>query len=105
MPHNPNFNIPQTILAPMEGLTDPLMRQVLTSIGQYDWTVSEFIRVTQHVLPAHVFYKYVPEILHENNLKGKTIHGTPVHVQLLGSNPELMAGNAVRAVELGGVGD
>lgn len=101
MPHHPDFSRPQTVLAPMEGLTDPLMRQVLTSIGQYDWTVSEFIRVTKHVLPAHVFYKYVPELLHEDDLKGKTIHGTPVHVQLLGSNPELMAGNAVRAVELG----
>lgn len=106
MPHQPNFTTPQTVLAPMEGLTDPLMRQVLTSIGQYDWTVSEFIRVTQTILPAHVFYKYVPELLHEGelngeSLKGKTIHGTPVHIQLLGSNPELMAGNAVRAVELG----
>lgn len=101
MPHHPDFSKPKTLLAPMEGLTDPLMRQVLTSIGQYDWTVSEFIRVTQHVLPAHVFYKYVPELLHENDLKGKTIHGTPVHVQLLGSHAELMAGNAVRAVELG----
>lgn len=96
-----NFNTPQTILAPMEGLTDPLMRQVLTSIGHYDWTVSEFIRVTQHVLPAHVFYKFVPELRHDESLQGKTIHGTPVHVQLLGSEPALMAGNAVRAVELG----
>lgn len=101
MPHQPDFSHPQTVLAPMEGLTDPLMRQVLTSIGNYDWTVSEFIRVTQHVLPAHVFYKFVPELLHKDDLKGKTIHGTPVHVQLLGSNPELMAGNAVKAVELG----
>lgn len=101
MPHQPNFTTPQTILAPMEGLTDPLMREVLTSIGRYDWTVSEFIRVTQHVLPAHVFYKYVPELLYDNDLKGKTIYGTPVHVQLLGSEPELMAGNAVKAVQLG----
>lgn len=101
MPHTPNFATSQIVLAPMEGLTDPLMRQVLTSIGLYDWTVSEFIRVTQHVLPAHVFYKFVPELLHETNLKGKTIHGTPVHIQLLGSHPELMAGNAIKAVELG----
>ncbi|MBP8032606.1 MAG: tRNA dihydrouridine(16) synthase DusC, partial [Psychrobacter sp.] len=53
------------LLAPMEGLTDPLMRQILTQIASdlgrpYDWSVSEFIRVTQTVLPAHVFYKYVP---------------------------------------------
>lgn len=101
MSYHPDFTKSQTILAPMEGLTDPLMRQVLTAIGQYDWTVSEFIRVTQHVLPEHVFYRYVPELSHESNLKGKTIHGTPVHVQLLGSVPELMAGNAVQAVSLG----
>ena len=106
MPQQPNFTQPQIVLAPMEGLTDPLMREVLTSIGHYDWTVSEFIRVTQHVLPAHVFYKFVPELLHDQqfndkSLKGKTKHGTPVHVQLLGSEPDLMAGNAVKAVELG----
>lgn len=101
MSHQPDFTQPQTIFAPMEGLTDPLMRHVLTSIGQYDWTVSEFIRVIQHVLPAHVFYKYVPELLHRNEQQGKTFYGTPVHIQLLGSHPELMAGNAMRAVELG----
>ena len=101
MSYHPDFTKPQTILAPMEGLTDPLMRQVLTAIGQYDWTVSEFIRVTQHILPEHVFYRYVPELSHEGNLKGKTIHATPVHIQLLGSVPELMAGNAVQAVSLG----
>lgn len=100
MPHIPNFSQPQTVLAPMEGLTDPVMRSVLTSIGNYDWTVSEFIRVTQTVLPAHVFYKYVPELKHDGELQGKTRHGTPVHIQLLGSNPELMAHNAVKACEL-----
>lgn len=106
MPHVPNFSQAQTVLAPMEGLTDPVMRDVLTSIGQYDWTVSEFIRVTQTILPAHVFYKFVPELqhtgeLHGESLQGKTRHGVPVHIQLLGSNPELMAGNAIKAVELG----
>ncbi len=99
-PNYPNFSTPKTVLAPMEGLTDPVMRSVLTSIGHYDWTVSEFIRVTQTVLPAHIFYKYVPELKHEGELQGKTIHGTPVHIQLLGSNPELMAKNAIKACEL-----
>ncbi|ELA08948.1 dihydrouridine synthase, DuS [Moraxella macacae 0408225] len=84
----------------MEGLTDPVMRSVLTSIGKYDWSVSEFIRVTQTVLPAHVFYKHIPELKHEGEFQGKTIHGTPVHVQLLGSNPHLMADNAAKACEL-----
>ena len=86
----------------MEGLTDPLMRQILTQIATdlgrpYDWSVSEFIRVTQHVLPAHVFYKYVPE-LHND---AKTTSGTPIHVQLLGSEAQLMAENAAYACTLG----
>ena len=96
------FANPVRLLAPMEGLTDPLMRQILTQIASdlgrpYDWSVSEFIRVTQNVLPAHVFYKYVPELRHD----AKTACGTPIHVQLLGSEAQLMADNAAYAAELG----
>ncbi|WP_201546035.1 tRNA dihydrouridine synthase [Psychrobacter immobilis] len=96
------FAKPVRLLAPMEGLTDPLMRQILTQIAAdlgrpYDWSVSEFIRVTQHVLPAHVFYKYVPELHHD----AKTASGTPIHIQLLGSEAQLMAENAAYACELG----
>lgn len=96
------FNNPVRLLAPMEGLTDPLMRRILTQIAYdlgspYDWAVSEFIRVTHYPLPAHVFYKYVPELYTE----GCTASGTPVHVQLLGNNPETMAASALVAVSLG----
>ena len=96
------FANPVRLLAPMEGLTDPLMRQILTQIATdlgrpYDWSVSEFIRVTQHVLPAHVFYRYVPELHHD----AKTASGTPIHIQLLGSEAQLMAENAAYACELG----
>lgn len=96
------FSNPVRLLAPMEGLSDPLMRQILTQIAcdlgrPYDWSVSEFIRVTQHLLPAQVFYKYVPE-LHND---AKTASGTPIHVQLLGSDAQLMAECAAYACELG----
>lgn len=85
------------ILAPMEGLTDPIMRDVLTHVGSFDWCVTEFIRVTDSVLPDHIYYSYCPEL--KNN--GQTAAGTPVHVQFLGNNPEMLAANAVRAVQLG----
>lgn len=85
------------ILAPMEGLTDPIMRDVLTHVGSFDWCVTEFIRVTDTVLPDHVYHHYCPELLTE----GQTHAGTPVHVQFLGNHPEMLAANAVRAVELG----
>lgn len=99
---NHYFPHPVRLLAPMEGLTDPLMRRILTQIAitldaPYDWAVSEFIRVTHYPLPAHVFYKFVPELKHD----GKTASGTPVHVQLLGNNPESMAQSAMTAVSLG----
>ncbi|WP_066802965.1 tRNA-dihydrouridine synthase [Moraxella oblonga] len=86
----------------MEGLTDPLMRQILTQIAHdlgrpYDWGVSEFIRVTHYPLPAHVFYKYVPEL----RTNGKTASGTPIHIQLLGNNPETMSQSALTAISLG----
>ncbi len=97
------FAHPVRLLAPMEGLTDPLMRQVLTQIAcdlgrPYDWSVSEFIRVNAHVLPDHVFYRFVPELKTGN----KTAAGTAIHVQLLGSDPQLMAENALAVCELGG---
>lgn len=85
------------ILAPMEGLTDPIMRDVLTHIGEFDWCVTEFIRITDTVLPDHIYEHYCPELKHG----GKTSAGTPVHVQFLGNNPEMLAQNAIRAVELG----
>lgn len=81
----------------MEGLTDPIMRDVLTHVGSFDWCVTEFIRVTDSVLPDHVYHSYCPEL----NNQGKTAAGTPVHVQFLGNNPEMLAANAVRAAELG----
>lgn len=96
------FARPVRLLAPMEGLTDPLMRQILTQIAHdlgtpYDWSVSEFIRVTHYPLPAHVFLKYVPELAKDGN----TTSGTPIHVQLLGNNPQTLAQSAVVAVNLG----
>ncbi len=85
------------ILAPMEGLTDPIMRDVLTHVGSFDWCVTEFIRVTDSVLPDHVYYTYCPEL--KNN--GKTAAGTPVHVQFLGNNLDMLAANAEKVVALG----
>ncbi|MCA4815719.1 MULTISPECIES: tRNA dihydrouridine synthase [Acinetobacter] len=85
------------VLAPMEGLTDPIMRDVLTSVGSFDWCVTEFIRVTDSVLPDHVYYSYCPELLND----GKTAAGTPVHVQFLGNNPEMLAANAVKVAAMG----
>ena len=84
-------------LAPMEGVCDVYLRQILTAMGGFDYCVTEFIRVSDHLLPDKTFYRECPELLNG----AKTISGVPVHVQLLGSDPIALAENAARAVELG----
>ena len=81
-------------LAPMEGVTDWVMRDQLTSIGGIDYCVTEFIRVTSNLYPDSVFLKNCPEL--KSNCKTRS--GTPVIIQLLGGHPEPLAANAVKAV-------
>lgn len=85
------------MLAPMEGVVEHHVRDILTRIGGLDGCVTEFIRVTDQKLPYRVFYKYAQEL--ESN--SQTPSGTPVKVQLLGSKPEPMAINAVELVNYG----
>lgn len=77
-------------------MADDIMRQVLTSIGGYDWGICEFVRVSNTVLPVRTFQRVCPELLSG----GKTIAGTPMRVQLLGSDPAMLAANAARLVAL-----
>ncbi|MGO2013027.1 MAG: tRNA-dihydrouridine synthase [Pseudoalteromonas sp.] len=88
------------VLAPMEGVVDFKMRQLLTDIGGFDLCVTEFVRVVDLCLPERVFYRYCPE-LHNN---GFTRSGTPVRIQLLGQIPNVLAENAVKAIKLGSHG-
>jgi tRNA-dihydrouridine synthase C len=88
------------LLAPMEGLLDFVLRDILTRAGGVDRCVSEFIRITDQLLPERVFTRIVPE-LHNG---GRTLAGVPVRAQLLGSDPVCMAENAARLAELGPAG-
>ncbi len=84
------------LLAPMEGLLDHMLRDTLTRVGGVDRCVSEFIRITDRLLPRRVFTRSVPELLHG----GRTHAGVPVRAQLLGSDPQCLAENAARLAEL-----
>lgn len=81
----------------MEGIMDHTLRQLLSEIGGMDYFVSEFVRVTQYPIPSHTFYRLVPE----NTQHAATSSHHPVHTQILGSNPELMALSALNAVHSG----
>ncbi|MDI4633733.1 tRNA-dihydrouridine synthase [Pelomonas sp. V22] len=80
----------------MEGLLDHTLRDTLTRVGGIDRCVSEFIRITDMLMPKKVFTRIVPELLNG----GVTPAGVPVRAQLLGSDPVCMAENAARLAEL-----
>lgn len=88
------------LLAPMEGLLDHTLRDILTRVGGIDRCVSEFIRVTDQLLPNRVFIRIVPELLRG----GCTPAGVPVRPQLLGSDPVCLAENAAKLAALGPAG-
>ena len=81
----------------MEGLLDFVLRDILTRVGGVDRCVSEFIRVTNTLLPDRAFIRVIPELL----TGGKTFAGVPVRAQLLGSDPVCLAENAACLAELG----
>lgn len=85
------------LLAPMEGLLDFVLRDILTRVGGVDRCVSEFIRVTDTLLPEKAFLRVIPELANG----GLTPSGTPVRAQLLGSDPVCLAENAARLAAMG----
>ena len=85
------------VLAPMEGLADAPMRDVLTRIGGIDWCVSEFIRVTEGLLNVATIRRSVPESEHS----WRTRAGVPVRPQLLGSDVRWMGENAALLASMG----
>jgi tRNA-dihydrouridine synthase C len=88
------------VLAPMEGLADDVLRDVLTRAGAYDWCVTEFVRVSATVLPRSSFMRICPELGNAS----RTRAGTPVRIQLLGSDPDLLAANAAGLARLAPAG-
>ena len=86
----------RTFLAPMEGVIDYEMRDILTQRGGYHRCVTEFIRINNQILPEKVFLRFSPELIQG----GTTSSGVPVYLQLLGGNPKYMGLNAARAQKL-----
>jgi tRNA-dihydrouridine synthase C len=84
------------LLAPMEGLLDHMLRDALTRVGGIDRCVSEFIRITDMLMPNRVFTRIVPEL----KTGGRTAAGVPVRPQLLGSDVNCMAENAAKLAGL-----
>ena len=75
---------------------DFVLRDILTRAGGVDRCVSEFIRVTNTVLPDRVYMRVVPELL----TGWHTFAGVPVRPQLLGSDSACLADNAAALARL-----
>ena len=90
----------RVLLAPMEGVLDALVRELLTKVNDYDLCVTEFLRVVDQLLPKKSFHRLCPELSQQS----RTPSGTLVRIQLLGQHPQWLAENAYRAVELGSWG-
>jgi tRNA-dihydrouridine synthase C len=88
------------LLAPMEGLLDFTLRDMLTRVGGIDRCVSEFIRVSGTLLPDRAFIRVLPELNHG----GCTPAGVPVRAQLMGSDAVCLAENAAKLAALGPAG-
>lgn len=84
----------------MEGVIDSHARGLLTEHPGFDWAVTEFVRVVDARLPPRVFLKHCPELGGEHVA---TPSGVPVHLQLLGADPQALAANAHQALHLGAV--
>tara|TARA_R110002167_G_scaffold128158_2_gene310169 strand:- start:1800 stop:2747 length:948 start_codon:yes stop_codon:yes gene_type:complete len=84
----------------MEGVVNARMRALLTAVGGIDRCITEFVRISDQLLPARVFYRLCPEL----QADGRTPSGVPVYLQLLGGEPGPMAENAARAASLGALG-
>lgn len=87
-------------LAPMEGLLDFVLRDILTRVGGVEKCVSEFIRITHSLMSEKAFLRTVPELAHG----ARTFAGVPVWPQLLGSDAVCLAENAARLAEMGSPG-
>lgn len=90
----------RVLLAPMEGVLDSLVRELLTDVNDYDLCITEFLRVVDALLPDKCFQRLCPELDNDS----RTPSGTRVRIQLLGQHPHWLAENAARAVEMGSWG-
>jgi tRNA-dihydrouridine synthase B len=77
-------------LAPMEGVTHPLMRNQIAQHGGLDLLCTEFIRISSHKPSLRSLKKQI--------VKSADI---PLSVQIMGNNAELMAESAKLVVDCG----
>jgi len=92
---------PCLVLAPMEGVTDELFREVLTEIGEYEACFTEFLRVSHASLGKKSILSRLPELASGSSF---TASQTPIVLQILGGNADFVSETAANALEMGVAG-
>lgn len=77
---------PVLMLAPMEGITNPLMRELIAQLGGLDTVATEFIRLTNE----------------KQKIKPVVRTSVPIQIQIMGTTPEIVGG-CVRFMKTQGV--
>lgn len=80
-----------TMLAPLEGVSHPLFRQLIAEKGGVGIVCTEFVRIGTNSLSAKTMTKHVV----------KTTTGTPLSVQVMGTHVESMADAAMMVANAG----
>jgi tRNA-dihydrouridine synthase C len=91
------------LLAPMEGVTDPLFRDLVLARNGPDalgGATTEFVRVVERGLPPRPLAEALGRA-HPGDPPSPGDHGRPVGLQLMGSDPGAMAATAAAAVAAG----
>lgn len=83
LPKDP-YGCPYLQLAPMEGVGDRSFRKAIATIGGFDEAVRDFLRV-----PANAHVKSLSRVY-----EAEELNPIPIAAQIMGSDPELMAGMA-----------
>jgi tRNA-dihydrouridine synthase C len=81
------------LLAPMEGVTDQLFRDLVIDLGGVGGACSEFIRISSSAMSARVIRRYL----------GPPHRQVPVGVQFMASEPTFLAESILAAERVGAV--
>ncbi|HEX2875957.1 MAG TPA: tRNA-dihydrouridine synthase family protein [Polyangiaceae bacterium] len=81
---------PATVLAPMEGVTNAAVREVLASYGPVGLVCTEFVRISGEKISRQYLERQVEKLPH-----------VPLSVQVMGNDPELMAEAGAVVAEAG----
>ena len=81
----------RVILAPMQGVLDPFVRQLLTEVNDYDLCITEFVRVVDQLLPEKVFYRLCPELKNKGFTSSGSIQNALLKMRFVRSILVLMA--------------